>query len=69
VRINDITKDVKGVREKALSGRAKNREAYSSRSRETKNSIYQGRYCARMAIQWQDNKSIRSQGLYSNIRD
>jgi hypothetical protein len=35
------------------------------KSRETKGSIYRGRYCPRMTIQWQENKSRRNQGLYS----
>jgi hypothetical protein len=30
-----------------------NREALSRRTREAKSSIYQGRYCLRVAIQWQ----------------
>jgi hypothetical protein len=30
-------------------------------SRETKGSISRGRYCPRMTIQWQENKSIRIQ--------
>jgi hypothetical protein len=45
------------------------RKHYQGEKWRDKSLVYQGRYCARVAIQWQENKSIRSQGLYSNIRD
>jgi hypothetical protein len=62
VRINDTTKDMrKFFKDTKYKGIIK------ERSRETKGSIYRGRYCPRMTIQWQENKSTRNQGLYSNI--
>jgi hypothetical protein len=39
------------------------------RSRETTSSIYQGGYCPRMTIQWQENKSRRFKGYIANIMD
>jgi hypothetical protein len=43
------------------------RKHYQGEKYRGKGLIYQGRYSTRAAMQWQENKSIRSKGLYSNI--